>query len=83
MGELSRAEEDLINEIFTAHGHKNRWQLVEEVHEFAEWQNPHGSMLPIAIRDILEAVNKTPAEIAAIEQEIEADAFADFIFQPV
>jgi uncharacterized phage-associated protein len=81
--ELSRAEEDLVKEIFSAHGHKNRWRLVDEVHHLPEWQDPHGSMLPISIRDILKAVGKTPADIAAIEQEIEADVFADFILEPI
>lgn len=81
--ELSRAEEDLIKEIFTQHGHKNRWVLVDEVHKLPEWQDPRGSMIPIAIRDILKAVGKTPADIAAIEEEMEADTLADFLFQPV
>ena len=81
--ELSRAEEELVREIFAAHGHKNRWRLVDEVHELPEWQNPHGSMIPIAIRDILKAVGKTPVEIAAIEQETESGAFADFVLRPV
>ena len=67
--ELSRAEEDLVKEVFSAHGHKNRWRLVDEVHSLPEWQDPHGSMIPIAIRDILKAVGKTPGDIAAIEQE--------------
>lgn len=80
--ELSRAEEALIQEVFEAHGHKNRWALVNELHELPEWQNPHGSMIPIEIREILQAVGKPLADIAAIEQEIEADAFADFVLQP-
>lgn len=80
--ELSRAEEDLIEEIFQEHGHKNRWKLVEEVHKLPEWQDPHGSMIPIDVRDILSAVGKTPGDIAAIEQEIEADALAGFLLDP-
>jgi uncharacterized phage-associated protein len=81
--ELSRAEEELIHEVFVRHGHKNRWQIVKELHDLPEWQDPHGSMIPIAISDILSALGKSRADIAAIEEQLEADAFADFLLQPV
>jgi uncharacterized phage-associated protein len=81
--ELSPAEEELIHEVFSRHGHKNRWQIVDELHALPEWQDSHGSMIPIALKDILSAVGKSHADIAAIEQELEAEAFADLLFQPV
>jgi hypothetical protein len=65
------------------HGHKNRWRLVEELHQVPEWRDPDGSMIPISIRDILTAVGKTPDEISEIERQIEADVFADSVLQPV
>jgi uncharacterized phage-associated protein len=81
--ELSQAEDDLIREVFQMHGHKNRWRLVEELHQVPEWRDPDGSMIPISIRDILTAVGKTPDEISEIERQIEADVFADSVLQPV
>lgn len=81
--ELSRAEDELIREVFARHGHKNRWQIVDELHRLPEWQDPHGSMIPITIRDILSALGKSRADIAAIEEALEADAFAEVLFQPV
>lgn len=80
--ELSRAEEELVAEVFAKHGHKNRWELVREVHDLPEWQDPHGSMIPIAIRDILIAVGKSDSDIAAIEEQLESDALAEFLLQP-
>lgn len=81
--ELSRAEEELVREVFAQHGHKNRWQIVKELHDVPEWQDPHGSMIPIALRDILRAVGKSHADIAAIEEELEADALAELLLQPI
>jgi uncharacterized phage-associated protein len=70
--ELSRAEEDLIGEIFGQYGHMRRWDLVDLLHkDFPEWQDPQGSSLPIEYRDILRAGGRTEIEIAEIESEIE------------
>ena len=76
--ELSDAEEDLIHEIFERYGRLNRYVLRDKLHEvLPEWHDPQGSSLPIAYRDILRAGNKTEAEIAEIESEIESVAFVD------
>jgi len=69
-GELSRAEDRLLNEIFEQFGHRNRWDLVKFVHTFAEWKDPGGSATPIHYRDILKALNKSDEEIAAIEEQL-------------
>src|SRR5262249_21347684 len=80
--ELSRAEEDLIGEVFGRHGHKSRWELRDFSHTLPEWRDPNGSTIPISIRDILIAGQKTEAEIAEVEAEIENLAFAEAIAVP-
>jgi uncharacterized phage-associated protein len=80
--ELSPAEEQLIDEIFTQHGRKSRWDLVNLCHDLPEWQDPQGSALPIEPRDILKAGNKTDAEIAAIEGDLESLAVAQTLVSP-
>jgi uncharacterized phage-associated protein len=75
--ELSRAEEAMLDEISAQHGAKDRWQLVGETHELPEWVDPCGSSFPIEYRDILAAGNKTEAEIAEIESELENLALID------
>jgi uncharacterized phage-associated protein len=72
--ELSRAEEKLITEVFCQYGHANRWDLVKHVHTLPEWQDPHGSAIPIVYEDILRASGKTELEIAAILEELESVA---------
>ena len=54
---LSPAEEKLMQEIFEQYGRRSRWDLIDNVmHKLPEWQDPHGSSIPISIREILEAV---------------------------
>jgi uncharacterized phage-associated protein len=80
IAELSQAEMKLLDKIFSEYGSKNRWDLVEIVHQLPEWENPHGSSIPIQYSDILKAANKTPLEISAVESELESLAFAHEIF---
>lgn len=81
--ELSTAELALIDDVFARYGKMNRWELVEFVHTFPEWQDPEGSALPIDYRDILKAGGKTEGEIAAILQDIEGLASAETVFPVV
>jgi uncharacterized phage-associated protein len=80
--ELSRVEEELIDEIYAAYGKMTRWDLVRVSHELPEWQNPNGSAIPIQYRDILLAGSKTESEIAAVEAELESLATTEAMLQP-
>jgi len=80
--EISRAEEALIEEIFSKFGNMTRWDLVRVSHELPEWQDPNGSAIPIQYRDILRAGNKTESEIAAVEAELESLATTEAMLQP-
>jgi hypothetical protein len=70
-GQLSEAEEELLDFIFKQYGHRNRRDIVKFVHTLPEWKDPAGSAIPIDYRDILKALNKSNDEIAAIENELE------------
>ena len=78
--ELSRAEEDLIDEIYATHGCKSQWALVDLVHELPEWKDPGGSAIPIAYADILRAVGKDDEEIDQINGELRALKKAEQLF---
>jgi uncharacterized phage-associated protein len=72
---LSRAEEKLMTEIFQQYGHRNRWDLIDNVmHKLPEWQDPQGSSTPIHYRDILKAAGETEEEIRAVMRELQAIA---------
>lgn len=79
-GELSLQEEQLIKSVFDQHGHKCRWKIIDELHKVPEWQDPKGSMIPIAVDEILKALGKTPAEIEAISRDLDVEAFADLVW---
>ena len=76
-GELSPAEQGLIDEVFGQHGRDNRWAVVDHTHSLPEWTHPDGGALPIEYGDILRAGHKTEAEISAIEEELESLALVE------
>jgi len=76
-GELSPAEQGLIDEVFGQYGHDNRWAVVDHTHSLPEWTHPDGGALPIEYGDILRAGHKTEAEISAIEEELESLALVE------
>lgn len=80
--DLSDAELKAIDDVFEEWGGMNQWKLVDELHEFPEWQDPQGSSIPITYRDILTAIGRTPMEISAIEAEIDSLGLADQVFGP-
>lgn len=66
--ELSKREIDLLVKIFNEHGHKGR-RLNTFHHALPEWEDPHGSSVPIHFEKILEALGKNDEEIEHIDKE--------------
>jgi uncharacterized phage-associated protein len=71
LGELSRADISLVEEVYAKFGHWNRWALVDYTHDLPEWRNPHGSSLPIDYKEVLQAGGKPEQDIAEIVSDIE------------
>ena len=46
-------------------------------------EDPQGSALAIEYRDILQAGQKTPTEIAAVLEELESLAYVESLLRPV
>jgi uncharacterized phage-associated protein len=78
---LSRAEERLIEQVHQQYGHWNRWRLVDFLHTLPEWRDPHGSSLPIQIRDILKAGGEEDEEIRAVVRELHGMRAAEDTFK--
>ena len=69
--ELSEAETDILDDIYKAHGHKSKWDLVMELHAILpEWKHPNGSSLPIPYDAILRAGGMDDDEIQMIIGEM-------------
>lgn len=80
--ELSEAEIELIHNVFDQYRHIDKWELSNIFHQFSEWQDPQGSVIPITYQDILRFNGKTDVEIAAIVDELESIAIVDQILSP-
>jgi uncharacterized phage-associated protein len=78
--QLSRAEEKLLAEIYATYGTWNRWRLRDFTHDLPEWQDPHGSSIPIPISDVLRAQGSGDDEIDAIMRDLAAANAADDAF---
>ena len=76
--ELSKAEEELIDEIFTRFRTTGQWDVVDYLHRTVdEWEQPQGSSNPINYEDIFKALGKSGAEVSALEEELESVSSID------
>jgi uncharacterized phage-associated protein len=72
-GALSRAQESIIDAVFAEYGHRNRWDLVEMMHELPEWEDPGDSSIPIELHNVLIGTGLPEEDAKAIEEEILAE----------
>ena len=70
--ELSVAERKLLDEIWGKYGALDEWDLVDLLHDVGEWQDPHGTSVPISYSEILRAGGRSEDFIAAVEGELSA-----------
>jgi len=72
-GKLSRAEIELIKEIFELNRNKTTRQLFDEHHNaklFPEWKDPHGSSIKTTYSDLLYSLGKTVDQIKEFEEHL-------------
>lgn len=75
VGQLSRAETELVDSIFATYGALNQWQLRDYCHEkLAEWQDPDGSAIPITVAEILRAAGYDEDDVREVEGALDAEA---------
>ena len=78
-GQLSRAEQKLLTEIYGTFGTWNRWRVRDYTHSLAEWRDPGKTSIPISIREILEAQGASEEESSEIVAELNSAERADHI----
>jgi len=74
MAKLSRAEIDLLKEVYEKHREKDRWALSRLTHRLPEFHDPGDSSIPIPLEEILEALQFTKEDIKRIRAEIQLEA---------
>lgn len=78
--ELCEEEEEILNRVYQSCGHLDPFLVAEWTHELPEWQDPHGSMIPIYVEDVLRSIGKTEQEIEKIREEAGREAYLDEAF---
>lgn len=77
---VSDADFDVLQNVWSQFGHMNQWQLSDYTHEHCpEWQNPHGSRLPIDEAELLTYLGRTKEDAAEIKKRIESSRNLDRI----
>lgn len=74
--QLSQAEEAVLDRIWQEYGKMSQWELRDFSHSLPEWRDPHGSSLPIEIRDILLAEGFTEDDAREVLDTLKAEEFA-------
>ncbi len=77
VGELCEAEEKILKQVYEDFGQLDPFHVAEWTHDLPEWQDPHGSAIPISIEEVLRYVGKTDDEIEEIQQESLREAYLD------
>ncbi len=75
--ELCEEEEEIITEVYKSCGNYDRFDLAKLSHDFPEWQDPHGTSIPITVESILKNVGKSDQEIEEIQQEAAREMYLD------
>lgn len=65
--ELSDAELELLDEVFSKFGHMKRFEISQYTHDHCgEWEDPHGSSFPISPEAVFRAVETDENIIQAL-----------------
>ena len=78
---LTPAERTTLQRVHKERLHQTQWQISKWTHLFGEWQDPHGSSMPIHVEDVLREVGKTEKEIREIEKDTAERAHFDRLFE--
>ncbi len=75
VGKLSEYEIELISDVVDQHAEIDTWSLVELTHDFPEWLKSYpdpseNTSRPIELSDLID----DPAQLAAIEEELEEES---------
>ncbi|KKI99483.1 Panacea domain-containing protein [Prochlorothrix hollandica] len=75
--ELCEEEEEIIQEVYQTFGCLGPFDVAKWTHNLPEWQDPHGSAIPISVEKVLKNVGKSDEEIEEIQQEASREAYLD------
>jgi hypothetical protein len=65
--------------VYKKFGELEPFLVAEWTDDLPEWQDPHGSAIPIPVEEILKNLGKSHEEITEIQQEAIREAYLDKI----
>lgn len=81
--ELSQADIEVLEDVWAKFGKMTRWEIRDYTHTLPEWEDPHGSSIPIPHRKILMALGCSPEAANQLCTEIEAERAIDKLFASI
>lgn len=79
--QLSDAELELLDKVWKEYGRFGSFQLAEITHRICpEWEDPHGSSLPITQSRLLRSLGFDPETAKELEERIESNRHIDLAF---
>lgn len=81
LDELSDAEIEVMNDIWSEFSSYTRWELCEYTHQHCkEWKDPKGSSIPISHKDVFLALGKTNEETSKLTDAMNNHKRIDLLF---
>jgi uncharacterized phage-associated protein len=78
---LSDSDLEVLGSIWGEFGHLGKWVLVEYTHEaLGEWQNPHGSIIPISYERLFEVLGYGHDQAEAVISRLSEQASINEVF---
>jgi len=82
LDELNRSERKTLESVWQEFGYKEKFELRDWTHDnCGEWEDPHGSSMPIPYERVLKFLGKKNPEL--IVKEIEDIRAMDFAMEPL
>ncbi len=81
LGHISKSDMEAIDEVWGKFGGMTPFQISDYTHEHCpEWEDPHGSSLPIPIERVLRAVSYNDEQAKTIAERLEEEEGIDGFF---
>lgn len=81
LDELSRAELELLQQVWHQFGAMNQWQIRDWTHDHCvEWKNPQGSSRPIDFQDMARAVGFDAATARDLQKRLAEENYIEELF---
>lgn len=70
--ELCDDDFDILNETWQSFGHMTKWQIRDYTHKHCpEWEDPHGSMIPMRFQSLFKALNFSDEQAKELEERVQ------------